>query len=237
MMMNNKFLYKFLTHNYIPLIVIIFSLFMTQSCGKKWKKTTVCSFQFDITKGYGSNNLQFNTGYMILRKIKFTGDRKQGDDVDFSNDIYVQTDFATGNISAPVKYDIPQGTYKTIDLEVEVHDEGSVPSIQLNGTYINSVPDTIPVLFQFFSGETFKMQGTTQSGSNEIILIEGTPATTQITFNPVYWFGTVTKSMLDSATLTNISSVPTIVISNNDNQNIFNFVSDRIDESNKAIFK
>lgn len=227
--------YKFFTCNYIP--VILFSLFIIVSCGKNWKKTTVSSFQFDMTKGYGSNNLQFNAGYMIIRKIKFTGDRKQGDDVDFSSDIYAQTDFATGNISAPVQYDIPQGTYKTIDLEIEIYDENSVPSIQLNGNYINSVPDTIPVLFQFFSGETFKMQGKTQSGSSEIVLIEGTSSTAQITYDPVYWFSTVTKNMLDNATLTNISGVPTIVISNDENENIFDYVSDRIDESNKAIFK
>lgn len=237
MVMQKRVQYKFILCNYIPVIVILFSLFIIESCGKKWKETTDCSFKFDIAKEYGSNNMQFNAGYMILRKIKFTGDRKQGDDVDFSNDIYTQTDFSTGNISAAVKYDIPQGTYTSIDLEIEVHDEGSVPSIQLNGNYINSVTDTISVLFQFFSGETFKIQGKTQSGSSQIVLIEGTSSTAQITYDPVYWFGTVTKNMLDNAELTNISGVPTIVISNDENENIFDYVSDRIDESNKAIFK
>lgn len=213
-------------------------IFFFVSCGKKWKQTTNVDFQFYMTQSQSPEFLQFTSGSMIIREIDFSGDRKKGGAVDFSNNISngAILNFSTGGSSVPIHYDIPQGTYNKIDLTIKAFDEDPSPSLLLKGYYINDDSDTIPVIYEFHSGENFYVTGKTTNGSNQIVLVEDRPAVCQVTFDPNYWFDTVTENLLDNAGISTVNSVPTIVINESNNTIIYNLISSRIREATKAVF-
>lgn len=215
--------------------LLFFSTFLL-SCGK-WKKTTTVDFQFEINKISNISFLNFQGGHIHLQEISFEGGRKQGKDVAFHHSAEgIKADFTSGGTYPPIVLDIPQGTYNSIEVEVD-NKEGVTgePSILINGTYINGMGST-PFRFEFNSSETFEVEAEADNGGKEIVLIEDMPAIAKVVFDPNYWFSTVTQSMLDNATLTNIMGTPTIVISTSSNEDIYDIVVDRIDDATEAVF-
>jgi len=222
------------TNKYLQVLLIsafCTLFFFTFSCGRKWKKSTVVSFKFEINKDTStSGHLVFDGGYIIVEQINFLGGRKQGKDVDIAYNINSKADFATGLTIPLINMDIPQGTYKKIDIDIKVNKKDTEPAILLIGAYINDSLQSIPLRFEFNSGITFEIEPKSKDGSNEIVLIEDIPATSTIIFDPVYWFDTVTKAILDSAAKEDINGIPTILISINNNDNIFSLIVPRLDE-------
>jgi len=234
-MKNRTFRISVLT---IDILLLSFMAFFN-SCGKKWKQTTNVNFQFFISQSVSSEKLYFTSGKMIIREIDFSGDRKKGGGVNFSNNLTngAVVNFNNGNALPPINYDIPQGTYNKIDLTIKLFDEDPAPSISLKGNYVNEDSDTIPLIYEFHSGVNFNVTGKTSSGRSEIVLIEGKPATCQITFDPNYWFDTVTETLLDSADVSTVNGKSTIVINETDNATIYNLISGRIADATKAVFQ
>ncbi|MEW6468339.1 MAG: hypothetical protein AB1458_05405 [Bacteroidota bacterium] len=222
-----------------PVYFLLALSFLIASCEKKWKKPTDVSFGFQLNSNSGSGLIKFTSGYILLDRIDFDGERKQGsNNVDFSKDYdpNVQIDLSTINLSSGIAFDIPQGTYTRIDLNVRTEEQqNSMPNLVIYGTYINTINDTLAVQFEFNSGESFEITAQSSSGGNEIVLIEDQPSTTKIVFNPKYWFDVVPQSMLDSANITIVNGVQTIIVSENDNQDIYQLAADRIRDGNQVI--
>lgn len=228
----NKYLKILLIYTFCTL------LFFTFSCGRKWKKPTVVSFQFEINKDTNtSNHLVFDGGYIIVEEIKFSGERKQGKDVDITYKIDSKADFATGFTIPLINMDIPQGTYKKIDIEIKMNKNDAEPTILLIGAYINDSLGSVPLIFEFNSGIKFEIDPKSKNGSNEIVLIEDIPATVTIIFDPVYWFDTVTKTILDSAEKEDINGIPTILINDDNNDDIFSIILKRLDEGVEGVIE
>lgn len=220
----------------VLLVVITFS-----SCEKKkWKKPTDVSFGFRLNSNSGNGLIKFSSGYFLLSRIDFSGDRNQGSSpVEFSKDyepnsqIYFNPNVLSGSIS----FDIPQGTYTKIDMKVRTEEQqNNAPTLIIYGTYINTISDTIAVRFEFTSGESFEIQGVNSSGGTEILLMEDKPSSTSIIFNPKYWFDVVPQSMLESATIVLESNIQTMIINESDNDDIYQLVVGRIKDGNELIF-
>ena len=177
------------TNKYLQILLIsafCTFLFFAFSCGRKWKKSTVVSFQFEINKDTSTNGyLVFDSGYIIVGEIDFSGERKQGKDVDIDYNIDSKADFATGLTIPLINMDIPQGTYKKIDIDIKVNKKDTEPTILLIGAYINDSTASVPLRFEFNSGITFEIEPKSKNGSNEIVLIEDIPAIAAIIFDPV----------------------------------------------------
>lgn len=255
---------------YLLMFVVLFLTLASSSCKKEWKKTTTVNLKFDFLQQNTSSKMVFNTGFLTIHEVHFSGVRKQGDNVDFTDDLGhgSNIDFATG-ISSPISYDIPQGTYTNINMEFKINEKNpSSPSILLNGIYLKDDTETdstdtnstetgsigndstgsddstkensikeIPIQFIFNSGEFFSVQATTADGSNEIVLIEDQPATVTVTFDSGYWFALITPNLLENAQLSMVNGVSTIVISKEQNQNIYDLIVPRINQTTKVIFK
>ncbi len=227
------------------LYIVVFILFFCGlvSCGKKWKETTEVNFIFEIndeSNGY----IQFDEGYIILQDLGFSGDREQGKkDVDFEQNYYNQGEVAkvslagTSNNSYPVEFDIPQGTYTSINIQIETFiQQGDEYAILLTGTFINDT-NNIPLRFEFNQEISFTIRAETQNGNGDIVFVEDKPAEATVILDPIYWFGTVSKNMLENASIKNIQGTPTLVINHAYNSNIYDMVVGRITDGNKVIFK
>lgn len=217
------------------LITILVFSFLT-SCGK-WKKTTTAEFRLEINKSSTLQYLSFSSGHFLLNELRIEGERKQGKSIGFMHSANgAKADFSTGAFNPSIMVDMPQGTYSSIELEIENKEGVGEPSILLIGTYINSMNNPVPVRFEFNSVETFEAVAEADDGGKEIVLIEGIPANAKIQFDLNYWFGTVTQNMLENAAHTNVMGVPAIVISTTSNEDIYDIVSERIDNATEAVF-
>lgn len=207
------------------------------SCNRKWKKTAPAGFSIQLEKSSAGNNfLSFQSGTIYLDKFGIEGDRKQGDNVLFEDEFESssQINVSTSVITPALSYDIPQGTYTELRMDIRIRENNGGNSIILNGMYDNGSVLT-PVLFEFSDKVDIRVFASS-SGGSEITLMEDEQTTATITFGIISWFGTVTTNMLDNASLTDIGGVMTIVINESENNNIYDVVVNRIGLSETVIF-
>jgi len=229
-------------NTYSILTAVFFALLFSSSCKKKedkWKLPTDVSFRMDINRSTGSGgNLAFTGGTIIIGSFTFDGKRSQADDVYFSNTYSgLNIAFDPNSPVAALDFDIPQGTYTKITVGFQTYGDVGDDHIVVTGTYKNSVNDTTyPIRFEFEAEEFYTVISKDASGNSEIILDESVASAATITLDPVYWFQTISTNSLDNATLVNVSGVPTILITDDYNEDIFDLVVDRVDDATDVVF-
>jgi len=171
--------------------------------------------------------LAFTSGSIIFAEVVFDADRvSDGRSISVTHEQVATLNFATGEITPPISVDVPAGEYKDVYLGIEIQDVNEVPGIVIEGTYTTTANVVRPIRFEFNSGEVFEAE------AERVVLNEKTNVVTRISFDPQYWFGTITAQQLDNATVTN----GRILISETSNVAIFNIVAQRIDDRTEADF-
>ena len=169
-----------------------------------------------------ANTLEFTTGSITLREIQFETLTDEGDSVEVNFESEVVVDFATGATTPDLSnLTFTAGTYAEVQVELELQDNTSTPSVVINGTFTDREDQTHPIRFEFNSGETFEVE---KEGS--ITIGAGASVVAEVTFDPGVWFAGVTSSMLESATKDNDG---VIVISETSNAEIFDIAADGLD--------
>ncbi|MBN4066177.1 hypothetical protein JYT51_02485, partial [Candidatus Amoebophilus asiaticus] len=221
----------------ISFLILIYFFCLMQGCGKKWKETAEVDFNFELEEESGGY-LSFDGGHIYIDQITFSGQRKQGKDVDFNRKFSEGEDKGIfSSLLTFVSFDIPQGTYTNIDIEIKTKTPSNESSILLTGTYLNNQGNRIPIRFEFNTPEIFSIKAETADGGSEIVLIESKPATASTIFDPFFWFNTVQKNQFEGASTTDIDGISTIVINNSLNLDIFNLVNDRVNKATKTVIK
>lgn len=177
--------------------------------------------------------LAWTSGNIMIANFTFDGKRVRGGDVYFTK-TYSQglnIFFDPNTAVSEWNFDIPQGTYTKINISYKTYGNSGDKHIVVKGTYKNTVNNMIyPVQFEFEAEEYYNIVAKTTSGSTEIVLSKDVSASALIKADPVYWFQTVTTSMMNNATLTTINGNPTILISDATNEDIYDAVRDRMDD-------
>lgn len=219
------------------IIIIALAIILTVFCKKEdpWKMPTDVKFKMDITRSAGlSNNLSWTSGNIVLADFTFDGRREQGGDVYFTKTYSTGLNviFDAANPVTAWSFEIPQGNYTRIDISYKTFGNSSDNRIVVEGAYKNSVNNnTYPVRFEFQSDVSYKIVAKTSTGGGQIVLNKDVASVATIKMDPVYWFQTVTKSMLDNAALETINGTPTILINGNkNNKDIYITIMDRIDD-------
>lgn len=176
----------------------------------------------------GSPMLVFNSGYVVVREVVFDGDMADGRTISITEEKITTIDMVTGVANPPFLMDIPAGTYTSVNLGIEIQDETDRPSVVAEGVFTNAAGVITPVRFEFNSGEVFEANSV-----RPVTLSAATPATAKITFDPHFWFSTITAAQLNNAVRTN----GVIVVSETRNTAIFTIVADRLDDATQAIFE
>jgi hypothetical protein len=226
------------THSrYILLFTCLTVLFNFSSCKKKWSKPTEVSFKFQLNSNSNSGLIKFSDAYIMLNKTTVTGDRKQSPGhIDLEQTTNFPVSFSSSSPGAPIKFDIPQGTYNSITLKYETNTDQNGTSLQIKGIYTDSSGNPIPVLFIFSAGDNINIPAKNTSGGNDIVLVEGHPVSASIILNPNYWFASVSKSMMDNAELEDVGGVQTILITKDENDDLYGLIINRIKDGNQCVF-
>ena len=224
----------------ISILIIVFLISSFISCKNEWKLPTEVGFKIDINREPNSDGtLVFTDGEIIIETFEFDGEREQGDDVYFSKSFEqgLIIPFSSSSVVEELDFDIPQGTYSKIVISFETFDKFDNINIIVNGFYTNSSSERIPIRFEFTPSEEFDIVAVDYSGSNQIILNKDHPVNAQIEINPIHWFQVVSSSLLDDADLVDINGTQTLLISDDENEDIFDLIIDRLDESLEAVFR
>ena len=212
---------------------------MISSCGKEWKKPTTVSFNFQLNANSSEGYVKFNECSVILTKLSFVGERNQGDkNVDFDQSFDKQQFTFNQSTNNPIcSMDIPQGTYTKINIGFNSDIDLNGVSIQVKGTYIDSLGNSFPVVFRISAPETFLIRAVNTSAGTEINLVEGTPANVVIVLNPTYWFGTLSRIQLDEAAEELVEGEPTIVIDSDSDTDLYSMIAGRLNDGNEVVIK
>lgn len=233
--MTNPFLRSVLTSFLAFLLVSSLS-----SCEKdELTKPVEVNFAFKLDRiAPAQADVFFTAGSIELQSITFTGDRDTGEDVTFMSDFetVVFADLITGFSDPAVKFDIPQGTYKSIRLLIDPDD--IAPDIVINGQYTPAgIALPVPIEMHMEFGGALNLEAKTPDGNSEIVLRKDTPATVEVFLNPSSWFTTSTLELLSTADVQLVGNVPSIIISKNMNANIYANLAALVERSAEAIIK
>jgi hypothetical protein len=168
-----------------------------------------------------ANSVKFTDGSIKIAEIQFEAET-DSDSIEINWEQNVVMDFATGLTSPDLSsLTFPAGTYREVEVEIELLDENNEPSIVINGTFVDSNDITHPIRFEFNSGETFEVEkeGTITFGEGDRVL-------SHVTFNPGAWFAEVSSAELEAATK---DGSGVIVISSTQNSKIYDIVADGLD--------
>ncbi|MEQ9219923.1 MAG: hypothetical protein RLO17_17845 [Cyclobacteriaceae bacterium] len=173
-----------------------------------------------------ANDLVFTGGKITIREVVFDGDNG-GQSVSRTIEQIAEINYATGAVTPEIVVEVPAGDYTSVNLGIEMQDDGDDPSTVLEGTYTNSNEESIPVRFEFNSGEVF------EANASSVTIAEGADIVGKVTFDAIDWFSVISAEQLDNATLTE----GVMVISSTSNTGIFDAVADRLDVATEATFE
>lgn len=177
--------------------------------------------------------LTFSDGYIRLASLSLAGNRERGEDIDFSREwetgLVVQ--FDPSSRPPELNFNIPQGVYTMLDLNFDTFDDNGDPTVLVNGTYINTQGQSIPVRFIFLDAEYFSIVAEADIGNGSIVLDKDVLSEMRVILDPIHWFQTITINQWENASTVSIDGAQTILIDENTNTTLFEIVVERLDES------
>ena len=185
-------------------------------------KTVTSEFTLKNTS-VAANNVKFDSGHIILESIEFELESDTDSlEMEFEMDSYITVDFATGETNPDLSFvRLRQGIYTEMEFEMELWDQTNQPSIVLNGSWADEDGTLHPVRFEFDSGQSFSVEI-----EGNFVVDENTSMVAEVNLDPGIWFSGVTKKAFSSATKNNEG---VIVISSEENEEIYDTVEDMID--------
>jgi hypothetical protein len=203
------------------------------------KKPTDVTFIMDINRNLSQQgNLIFNEGNIVIYDFIVEGTRKEGAPIAFTKTFSqgLLITFDPNNSISELLYDIPQGDYTELVVSFSTKYNSSDKSILVKGTYTNTSGSIFPVIYEFNEDNEISIISEDEEGEATIVLDKNISVRSLIRLDPIYWFATVSNSLFDNADLVNIAGIPTILINSNTNEDIYDAVVDRMEESAVAIW-
>lgn len=196
------------------------------------------------------NTIHIERGRYLLSEVAFKGYRESGADYFFEREYEPGLEVAmeTGRMATAISFDMPQGLYERIAISLKVEKsegnekEGGKPyneqaSLILYGSYTNVLKQQVPLIFVYNYDDTFEFNARSDKGQHVIAVGGGNYPKARIRFKPSYWLQQLNSRMLQGAKLTLVNGVPTIVLSEQQNEQIFNVLTSRIKKASDLSFE
>lgn len=232
------FLYTVKIKNFCFLLMLSSFLYSCQD-EQEFKIPVEADFFMDVKRhAVADSRLQFDGGYIIISSFEFEGKREQADEVIFEREYEqgLKIPFTSTQAVEAFKFQIPQGNYTSISIEFETFDDLGENNLVVEGSFKKSDATRYPLVLAMATNEDFEIEAVSYSNGKQIILKKEAPVSAYIKLNPVHWFKNIALSTLDEAELVLWNGEPTILISDEVNQEIFDIIEDRLHEAAEATF-
>jgi len=222
--------------------IFCFFILSIFACSKvnQWKQPTEVCFNINVAEETIMDGaLFFKEGYITVESFKFDGKRAQGGDVYFTKH-YVEelnTLFGVDDIS-DLEFDVPQGNYTGINLEITTTVKNKKPNLVVNGFFKSKKGKSYPVRFELAKMETFSIVGEDlMENDTEIDLLQVSKTKATILLNPAKWFSALTKEAMEQAEKVSVEGINTILINNAVNEQLYKYIVASLNtDTVKAIF-
>jgi len=204
--------------------LIICTCFLFSSCSRKWKQPTNCSFTLNYSDDSGSTKNEITSSVYYTESIQFTGIREQAGDVSLSKTIDKQIN---GNNDELVDFDLPQGTYTSLDAHLKLsRNSSSAHTMRVNGKHIFSDGSFSNFQIELNSDIVISGPSFDTDGTNSVILNKKVDRNAQIEFD--------LNSLLDGAPeaywVAASSGSGTIVVDSSSNASLYLYIITNISD-------
>lgn len=194
------------------------------------------SFHIDNSSKSG-NSFIIDEGVILIKEIELDGRRDEGEDYYFTSEFSAPVIAQMHNqvMSQQISYDIPQGVYNRIELNLTIGDSSEY-ALQLRGRFQRGPLEDIPVQFEYVFQEKIRIRAKNSIGDDQIVLTKDSDIKATVSMDVPYIFQLVNMNMIQNAKFTNINGADIMVINNKNNTDIFNLLATRLDNSMQAKF-
>lgn len=197
-------------------------------------------------KPYNSNDentklmqgFQIDEGNVVINAIIFEGQREQGEDYYFTNELEknLEVEMHTGNSSQKISYDIPQGVYNRIDMAFGIGAQDTV-GLRLAGNFQHDARENVRVVFEYDFEDEIRSRAKNHQGNEEIVLDKDKVAKINVILDASFIFKLINPGMMQYAERRQINNEEIILINNEVNTNLYGLIVSRIDNSFQVIFE
>ncbi len=200
-----------------------------------------------------SSYLSFTEGQIGVQGIQFEGKREAGEDIFFETDpkMNLQTfAFSTSEQTLISDFDIPQGIFnymkwdinlKKIETEgyIDDDDTGSLSiGLVISGIYKYSDGSSIPVIIAIDDTEQFSVKSDDPVGNSRIVLSSNKEYYEAVLLlAPVYAFSSISRESLEEADISGDPGHQVIIISRNENEDLYENLLYRIALSARILIR
>jgi hypothetical protein len=180
---------------------------------------------------------EIDKGIINIQQIDFDGRRDQGEDYYFTSgfDSLVQVQLHNKIMSQNISYDIPQGVYNRINLNLFIGD-GNEDALCLEGRFQRKSMQEIQIVFKYSFQEQIEIKAKNSIGNDQIVLLQDSQIKANLVLNVPYLFQLVNMNMIQNAEITIKEEKEVIEINKEKNIDIFNLLATRLDNSMRVVF-
>lgn len=220
------------------LLSVLMSSFLLSSCKNEFKETAPVQVSLKLTNPIISNSISINGGTARIGSFGITGERKQGDDVAFLNSFSSETtaDLSSGSINPLINFDLFQGTYSRLDVNLGMKPTGANACIELLGEYNDGGEEGENTKF-VFRYEPEMILNWNLAISEEINIVADQNTEVFIELDANYLFSGIPESLWHNSSIEEINGEEIILISSQKNTAIYSILIGRLNAAFSAHIK
>jgi hypothetical protein len=176
---------------------------------------------------FGVNYLAIDSLYIEIGNFSLAGNRLQAEDIYLINPSVVSGYFTGSDSELNLKFDVPQGTYESMQLTMKFN--GSM-SLRMRGTYHQASGMNKRVIMDLDCDE-FIVKSILESGSTTVLIDKNNPGKIAILIDPNELFSSLNPGMWNSANSSVVGGQDAIEISNSNNGNMYNAIKSKVNAS------
>ena len=229
------------------------------SCTEKDELTLPVNVDFMISisdNSSGDEYLSFTGGVIGVQKIGFEGKRDAGEDIFFETDPKMnlpQLTFGTYAQPASISdFDIPQGIFNYMKWDINLKkividelndddddgdDDSLYTGLAILGTYSYQSGVSIPIILAIDNAEQFSVRSFDPEGNSTIVLSVEKDYDAVLLLDPGYSFHSISRESIEEAETSDDSGTEVILISSEENEDLYEVLLYRIAQSAKVIVK
>lgn len=182
------------------LFICFVSVILFPSCKKKLTETATINLIFNYdTSNFKNKNFTVTSLTINLDRLKFNGQRKQGNDVLFESKPALSEIPVASNGSSVISYELPQGVYTQMVFDLSYNRSDTNAIITINGFHHGPKNKITPVLIQITTAAFTNSIAKNTSGGYEIIVSEKQILTAKINIPLPFWIETIGKGEFDES--------------------------------------
>jgi hypothetical protein len=218
---------------------LILTSFLFLSCDEIDESPAEVNMEI-LFEGDVDNNLQFSTLNLNIDEITLEANKENGETFIFTEDLNQENlSLSDGVIENLFKFNLPPAIYNKITIQISLRENQDANSLVFSGSLrsMNPMQNNLPILFEQRGRELIELKIKSTSGnSNEIVIQRGEKINAMISIDASYIFQTINPGLLIAANNLPIAGISTVLINRGNNPDIYNLVSNRINQSFSAKF-